>query len=320
MTLHLKPEDTDDALHDYTNPSTVREHRQAVLGLHHLADPDGAEPARASDGRRRANRDAQLDEGHLGPAAGEVTEEEYHEFYHHVTHDWTDPLDTIRLSAEGTFEYQALLFLPVTRRSTCSCGTKRGVQLYVKRVFIMDDCEALMPQYLRFVKGVVDAHDLSLNVSREILQKDRQIQVIRKRLVKKVLSTLRRCRTKEPEEYATFWSEFGRAVKEGLLVRLRQPGGHLEICSFPSTHDAEKPTTLREYVGRMQEGQDTIYFPSGESRAALENSPLLEAFRAKGYEVLLFTDPVDEVWLEPFRVRGKQLHLDRPRRSRARRR
>ena len=147
-----------------------------------------------------------------------MSDEEYAEFYRHVSHDWREPLETIRLSAEGTFEYQALLFLPShAPMDLFMRDAKRGVQLYVKRVFIMDDCEALVPEYLRFVKGVVDANDLSLNISREILQQDRQIQLIRKRLVRKVLSTVKTMLEKEPEKYATFWSELGRAVKEGLL-------------------------------------------------------------------------------------------------------
>ena len=229
----------------------------------------------------------------------DVSEEEYTEFYRHVSHDWREPLETIRLAAEGTFEYQALLFLPShAPMDLFMRDGKRGVQLYVKRVFIMDDCEALVPEYLRFVKGVVDANDLSLNISREILQQDRQIQLIRKRLVKKVLSTVKTMQEKEPEKYATFWSELGRAVKEGLLSDHDNRKAILEICSFPSTHDPEKPTTLRDYLARMPEGQDAIYYATGESRAALESSPHMEAFRAKGYEVLLLTDPIDEVWVD----------------------
>jgi molecular chaperone HtpG len=226
----------------------------------------------------------------------DVTDEEYHEFYKHVSHDWTDPLDTIRMQAEGTFEYQALLFIPSRAPFDLFMrDRKRGVQLYVKRVFIMDDCEALMPEYLRFVKGVVDAQDLSLNVSREILQQDRQIRMIRRRLVKKVLSTVKAF---PAEKYATFWGEFGRAVKEGLLDDTDNRAAILDICSFPSTHDDEKQTTLREYVDRMQDGQEHIYFLTGENRTVLENSPHMEAFRAKGYEVLLLTDPIDEMWVD----------------------
>ena len=177
---------------------------------------------------------------------GEVTDEEYSEFYKHISHDWTDPLETIRMQAEGTFEYQSLLFIPSRApQDLYMQDRKRGVQLYVKRVFIMDDCEALMPEYLRFVKGVVDAADLSLNVSREALQQDRQIQLMRRRLVKKVLSTVKDMMSDNAERYATFWKEFGRVLKEGLLGDFENRDAILEISSFGSTHDAEQPTTLR---------------------------------------------------------------------------
>ena len=310
VILHLKPEDADDALGDFTRPGTIR---QIVKRYSDFI----TWPIRmAADAAPAATADADAEGGAESPAAPElvtvnsrkalwaraqsdVSEEEYAEFYRHVSHDWQEPLETIRLSAEGTFEYQALLFLPshATMDLFLRDG-KRGVQLYVKRVFIMDDCEALVPEYLRFVKGVVDASDLSLNISREILQQNRQIQLIRKRLVRKVLSTVRTMLDDEPEKYATFWSELGRAVKEGLLSDSENQQAILEICSFPSTHDADKPTTLAAYLERMPEGQDAIYYVTGESRAALENSPHMEAFRAKGYEVLLLTDPVDDMWVD----------------------
>ncbi len=298
VTLHLKPEDTDDALHDYTNPSTVRSIVKRYSDF--ITWPIRMEPAGKGEDSGEGEPEVVNSRKALwARPQSEVSEEEYTEFYHHVSHDWQPPLETIRLSAEGTFEYQALLFLPShAPMDLFMRDAKRGVQLYVKRVFIMDDCEALVPEYLRFVKGVVDANDLSLNISREILQQDRQIQLIRKRLVKKVLSTVRTMQEKEPEKYATFWSELGRAVKEGLLSDFDNQQAILEICSFPSTNDAEKPTTLREYVERMPEGQDKIYYASGETRSSLENSPHMEAFRAKGYEVLLLTDPVDEVWVD----------------------
>jgi molecular chaperone HtpG len=293
VTLHLKPEDTDDALHDYTNPATVRSivkrYSDFITWPIRMGSAEGEGETEPLNSRKALWARAQKD----------VSEEEYTEFYRHVSHDWQAPLETIRLSAEGTFEYQALLFLPSHAPMDLFWrDAKRGVQLYVKRVFIMDDCEALVPEYLRFVKGVVDANDLSLNISREILQQDRQIQLIRKRLVKKVLSTVKAMQENEPEKYATFWSELGRAVKEGLLSDQDNRQAILEICSFPSTHDPEKPTTLREYLARMPEGQDAIYYVTGESRAALQSSPHMEAFRAKGYEVLLLTDPIDEVWVD----------------------
>jgi molecular chaperone HtpG len=290
VTLHLKPEDADDALHDYANPATVRgivkRYSDFITWPIRMAGPDEPEVVNS---RKALWARAQKD----------VSDEEYAEFYRHVSHDWREPLTTIRLSAEGTFEYQALLFLPSGAPMDLFLREgKRGVQLYVKRVFIMDDCEALVPEYLRFVKGVVDAADLSLNISREILQQDRQIQLIRKRLVKKVLSTVKTMLTDEPEKYATFWSELGRAVKEGLISDYDNREAILEICSFGSTHDPEQPTTVRDYLARMPEGQDAIYYATGPSRSALEKSPHMEAFRAKGYEVLLLTDPVDEVWVE----------------------
>jgi molecular chaperone HtpG len=165
-----------------------------------------------------------------------------------------------------------------------------------------------MPDYLRFVKGVVDAQDLSLNVSREILQQDRQIQLMHRRLAKKVLSTIKEMRTAEPERYATFWREFGRVLKEGLLGDPENRDAILAAASFASTHDAEQPTTLADYAARMKEGQKHVYYLTGESRQAVEHSPHMEAFRAKGIEVLLLTDPVDEVWVDVVpEFDGKQL-------------
>jgi molecular chaperone HtpG len=291
VTLHLKPEDTDDALDDYADPATVRRivtrYSDFITWPIRMVSAEGEQDTLNS--RKALWARPQKD----------VSDEEYTEFYRHVSHDWREPLQTIRLSAEGTFEYQALLFLPSHAPMDLFLReARRGVQLYVRRVFIMDDCEALVPEYLRFVKGVVDANDLSLNISREILQQDRQIQLIRKRLVKKVLATVKTMLEGEPERYATFWRELGRAVKEGLISDPDNRQAILEICSFPSTHDPEAPTTLHDYVARMPEGQDAIYYATGESRAALENSPHMEAFRAKGYEVLLLTDPVDEVWVD----------------------
>ena len=305
VILHLKPEDAQDALHDFTKPSAIREVVKRYSDfitwpIRMAAEKKDGEPApepTTVNSRKALWARAQSD----------VSDEEYAEFYRHVSHDWREPLETIRLSAEGTFEYQALLFLPShAPMDLFMRDGKRGVQLYVKRVFIMDDCEALVPEYLRFVKGVVDASDLSLNISREILQQNRQIQLIRKRLVRKVLSTVKTMLDEDAEKYATFWSELGRAVKEGLLSDHDNQQAILEICSFPSTHDADKPTTLAAYVERMPEGQDAIYYVTGESRAALEKSPHMEAFRAKGYEVLLLTDPVDDMWVDAVGTFGEK--------------
>jgi molecular chaperone HtpG len=296
VTLHLKPEDAEDHLYDYASPAKIRE---IVKKYSDFITWPIRMAGEAGEGEEPKTETVNSMKALWARSSSEVTEAEYHEFYKHVSHDWQDPLETIRLQAEGTFEYQALLFLPSHAPMDLFLRErKRGVQLYVKRVFIMDDCESLVPEYLRFVKGVVDAQDLSLNVSREILQQDRQIQLIRRRLVKKVLSTVKTMMTADAEKYATFWREFGRAVKEGLLDDFENREAILEISSFASTHDAEKPTSLREYVERMKDGQEHIYFMTGESRSAIENSPHMEAFRAKGYEVLVLTDPIDEMWVD----------------------
>ncbi|MBP2476676.1 molecular chaperone HtpG [Crossiella equi] len=319
VTLHLKPEDAEDQLFDYTNPGKIREivkrysdfitwPIRMLAPAAPAAEPEeGAEPAEAAAPERETVNSMKA---LWARSQSEVTEAEYTEFYKHISHDWTDPLETIRLNAEGTFEYQALLFIPSRAPMDLFMrDAKRGVQLYVKRVFIMDDCEELLPEYLRFVKGVVDAADLSLNVSREILQQDRQIQLIRRRLVKKILQTAKSLQTDKPEAYATFWTEFGRAVKEGLLSDTENRDAILDICSFASTHSADEPTTLRAYVERMKDGQQHIYYLTGDNRAAMENSPHMEALRAKGYEVLLLTDPIDEMWVDaiPAGYDGKQL-------------
>ncbi|MCA1820823.1 MAG: molecular chaperone HtpG [Pseudonocardia sp.] len=300
VTLHLKPEDKDDHLFDYTDEWKIREIVKRYSDF--IAWPIKMEVERRDKDGNTTREIETLNsmKALWARAKNDVSEDEYKEFYKHISHDWTDPLETIRMQAEGTFEYQALLFVPSRAPLDLFMrDRKRGVQLYVKRVFIMDDCEELMPEYLRFVKGVVDAQDLSLNVSREMLQQDRQIQLMRRRLVKKVLSTVKDMMTGNQDRYQTFWKQFGRAVKEGLVNDVENRDSILEIASFESTHDPEQPTTLRQYIERMKDGQQHIYYMTGESRALIESSPHMEAFRAKGFEVLLLIDPVDEIWVEP---------------------
>jgi molecular chaperone HtpG len=309
VTLHLKPEDKEDQLFDYTDSWKIKEIIKRYSDF--IAWPIRMETERTDkDGNTVREVEALNSMKALwARSKSEVSEDEYKEFYKHISHDWTDPLEIIRVNAEGAFEYQALLFIPSRAPFDLFMrDRKRGVQLYVKRVFIMDNCEALMPEYLRFVKGVVDAQDLSLNVSREILQQDRQIQLMRRRLVKKVLSTVKDMLTGNVEHYKTFWKEFGRVVKEGLLNDFENQETILEIASFASTHDSEQLTTLRQYVERMKEGQEHIYYMTGESRQMIESSPHMEAFKAKGFEVLLLTDPVDEMWVDAVReFDGKRL-------------
>jgi molecular chaperone HtpG len=286
VTVHLKPEDTEDQLFDYTADRKIREIVKRYSDF--IAWPI-----------RMSGQTLNSMKALWARPRSDVSEAEYHEFYRHISHDWTDPLEIVQMKGEGTFEYEALLFIPSHAPFDLHLrAAKHGIQLYVKRVFIMDDCDALMPGYLRFIEGVVDAHDLSLNISREILQQDRQIRVVRRRLVKKVLATVRDLMTNDVDRYRTFWSEFGRVVKEGLVDDTDNRDAILDIVSVASTHDAQELTTLRGYVERMREGQGEIYYMTGESRSTVENSPHLEAFRAKGYEVLILTDPVDEVWVE----------------------
>ncbi|WP_329177539.1 molecular chaperone HtpG [Streptomyces sp. NBC_01477] len=304
ILLHLKPEDSEDQLHDYTSPWKLREIVKRYSDfitwpIRMAAQPAPDADAEGADAGPGEPETLNSMKALWARSRDEVTDDEYHELYKHISHDWTDPLETIRLQAEGTFEYQALLFIPARAPQDLFLqGYKRGVQLYVKRVFIMDDCEALMPPYLRFVKGVVDAQDLSLNVSREILQQDRQIQLMHRRLAKKVLSTVKDLMTAHPEKYATFWGEFGRVLKEGLLSDRENRDTILAVSSFATTHDKDQPTALAQYVERMKDGQEHIYYLTGESRQAIENSPHMEAFQARGIEVLLLTDPVDEVWVD----------------------
>ncbi|MFD6492417.1 molecular chaperone HtpG [Streptomyces sp. NPDC060188] len=299
VTLHLKPADSEDGLADYLSPAKIR---QVVKQYSDFIRWPIRMATERTDSEGETTRDVDTLNSMKALWARprtEVTEAEYTEFYQQISHDWLAPAETIHMRAEGTFEYEALLFIPSQAPfDLFSRETKRGVQLYVKRVFIMDDCEALMPNYLRFVKGVVDAHDLSLNVSREILQHDRQISGVRRRLVKKVLGAIKTMQSNDAERYATVWSQFGRALKEGLLEDADNTKALLELVSAASTHDPEKTTTLRQYVERMKDGQDTIYYLTGETRAMVENSPHMEAFAAKGYEVLILTDPVDEVWVD----------------------
>ena len=302
VTLHLKLEDEEDHLFDYTVDRKIKEIVKQYSDF--ITWPIRMEVERGDkDGKpTREIETINSMKALWARSKNEVKEDEYKEFYKHISHDWNDPLEIIRVQAEGTFEYQALLFIPSHAPLDLFMRTrKRGVQLYVKRVFIMDDCEALMPEYLRFIKGVVDAQDLSLNVSREALQQDRQIQMMRRHLVKKVLSMVKDMMTDNLDSYKTFWKEFGRVVKEGLLNDFENRDTILDIASFASTYHAEQLTTLRQYLERMKEGQQHLYYMTGESQSIIENSPHMEAFRAKGFEVLLLTDPVDEMWIESVR-------------------
>jgi molecular chaperone HtpG len=303
VTLHLKQVDAEQGLRDFVSEEVLEDIVKRYSDF--VAYPirmkawrkkeQGSSEVQALEDRTLNSMKAIWDR-----PKGEVSEGEYRDFYRHVAHDWTDPLRTIPVKMEGTLEAYALLFLPSRAPlDLYNPEMKRGVLLYVKRVFVMDECKELLPPYLRFVRGVVDAHDLPLNVSREMLQKDRQIHVIRKQLVKKVLSTLEEMKVDNANDYVKFWAEFGPVLKEGLVA----PEGQdidklLDLVVAPSTAENAGLTSFDQYIARMKEGQNAVYFLTGTSKESTAQSPLLESFVDKGYEVLLFSDPVDELWLE----------------------
>ena len=245
----------------------------------------------------------------------EITEEQYHEFYKHLSHDYENPLCYSLNKVEGRSEFTQLLYVPARAPFDLWDRNKRGgIKLYVKRVFIMDDAEQLMPMYLRFVTGVIDSTDLPLNVSREILQESRDVKAIRESSIKRVLSMLEDLANSEDEgkqeKYRTFWTQFGQVLKEGMGEDQANQERILKLLRFASTHtdSANQTVSLVEYVSRMKEGQDKIYYVTGDTFNAAKNSPHLEIFRKKGVEVLLLSDRVDE-WMLSFFAEfdGKQM-------------
>ena len=229
----------------------------------------------------------------------DIKEEEYKAFYKHVAHDYEDPIDWSHNRVEGTTEYTSLLYIPARAPfDLYDRESKHGVKLYVQRVFIMEDAEKLMPRYMRFVRGLIDSNDLPLNVSREILQGSKVIDNIRSGSVKKVLSMLEKIAKNDPEKYQKFWDEFGKVIKEGPAEDFANKEKIAKLMRFATTHSSEavQSVSLDDYIGRMQEGQDKIYYIAADSHSAAKNSPHLEIFKKKGIEVLLLSDRVDE-WL-----------------------
>ncbi|MFI3190332.1 molecular chaperone HtpG [Crenothrix sp. D3] len=232
-------------------------------------------------------------------ARTEISEDDYKQFYKHVGHDFQDPLTHIHSKVEGTNEYTLLLYVPARAPfDLWDRDAKHGVKLYVRKVFITDDAEQLMPRYLRFVRGVIDADSLPLNVSRELLQQSKQISSIKSGAVKKVLSMLEQLAKNAPENYATFWEQFGAVIKEGPIEDHANKERVAKLIRFASTHNDtnKQDVTLEDYVSRMKEGQEHIYYVTADSFAAAKNSPHLEIFRKKDIEVLLLSDRIDE-WL-----------------------
>jgi molecular chaperone HtpG len=229
----------------------------------------------------------------------EIAEEQYVEFYKHVGHDFEPPLAWTHNRVEGRQEYTQLLYIPSHAPfDIWDRQHRHGLKLYVRRVFIMDDASQLLPAYLRFVRGVVDSNDLPLNISREILQQNRDIEAIRAGCSRRVLDLLKEVSEKDPQKYGGFWKEFGRVLKEGIGEDASNRDRIAKLLRFSSTHDdkEDESVSLADYVGRMKEGQDRIYYVTAESFLAAKNSPHLEIFRKRGVEVLLLQDRVDE-WL-----------------------
>lgn len=238
----------------------------------------------------------------------DITETEYNEFYKHISHDFTEPAKVVHYKAEGASEFSALLYIPSMRPVDIYYKEyKIGPTLYVKRVKIIDHCEELIPLYLRFVKGVVDSSDLPLNVSREILQNNRQIEVIKNSITKKALDTLSDMKEKEFDKYVTFYKEFGRVLKEGVHMDFPRREAIGELLLFPSTKtEKDKFRTIPEYVNNMKEGQEDIYYITGTSLDETLKSPYLEAFKEKDYEVLIMLDDIDDVIMSSFEYKGKK--------------
>ena len=293
VTLHIKERDKDDEsskdyLSEWTLRSIIKQYSDFVTYPIYLED--------------RSKTDKEKEEPVNSMKAlwtrpeSEVGDDEYREFYRHLTHDWEDPIERISYKAEGSSEFRALLYIPSRPPVDLFFQDgKHGVQLYIRRVFIMNDCSELIPEYLRFIKGVVDSEDLSLNISREILQQDRQTAMIKNNITRKVLDALKKMKTDRPEEFKKFWQMFGMVLKEGIISDTKNREQIMKLCLLDSS-GGEK-TTLEEYVSRMSDGQKNIYYITGGPVKNLEISPKIEGFKKKNIEVLLLGDAVDEIWV-----------------------
>ena len=306
IVLHLK----DDAL-DFAESLKLKEIVRTYSD--HIALPVILDPApdapkkKTDDGKEEAAQPETLNSASAlwMRAKSEISEEQYREFYHHVAHAFDEPWHTLHYRAEGALEYTALLFIPSQKPfDLFQPERKSHVRLYVHRVFISDGLEGLMPRYLRFVRGIVDSSDLPLNISREMLQDNPMLRKIQGGIVKRLVKDLKE-RSENAEEYKNFWNAFGVVFKEGLYEDFERRDELLELARFTSTHGADL-ISLKDYAARMKEGQDAIYYITGDSGAPLKDSPQIEGFLAKGVEVLLLSDPIDEFWVSSVGVYDKK--------------
>jgi molecular chaperone HtpG len=299
VILHLR-EDEKEFLEDYRLRSIISKFSDHIampveMEKQRFGEPEEGEEQPEQPEFERVNKGTAL---WMRPKS-EISDEEYKEFYKHVSHDFEEPLAWAHNRVEGNNEYSALLYIPSRAPfDMWDRDQKHGVKLFVRRVFIMDEAEKLMPRYLRFIKGVVDSDDLPLNVSREILQHNRKIDTIRQANVKRVLGMLEKMAKNEPEKYQTFWDQFGKVMKEGPAEEFGNKERIAGLLRFASTHndDDTQNVSLADYIGRMKEGQEKIYYITADSAAAARFSPHLELLKKKGIEVLLLSDRVDE-WL-----------------------
>jgi len=315
ITLYLKQPDADDGVEDYTDrwKLSMIVHKYSDF----IAYPIVYEGPRQEPGvEEDKNKQIEVETKTLNSmkpiwtrARSEVSDRDYNEFYKHISNDWTEPLKVLPLKAEGTFEYETLLFIPSKAPYDLFYhDAAAGLRLYSKRVMVMENCEDMLPPYLRFIKGVVDSTDLPLNISRQRLQQDRQITQIRKWLTRKVLDALSELKEKENEKYLKFSGEFGRALKEGVSSDYENKEKLVPLLLFESSNDPKELTTFKSYMERMKPEQTEILYLTGGSRHTIENSPHLEAPRQKGYEVLYFSDPVDEWMVQSLHeIEGKKL-------------
>jgi len=291
ISLHLR-EDEDEFLDGYRLRNIIRTYSDHIT-LPILMEKEAAGEDKTGDAEETVNKASAL----WARPKTEITDEEYQEFYKHVAHDFDDPLTWLHSRVEGKQEYTSLLYIP--KRAPFDLwdrNSRHGIKLYVRRVFIMDDAEQLMPSYLRFVRGVIDSNDLPLNVSREILQHSKDIDTIRAGSTKKVLGMLEKLAKDNPDQYAGFWNSFGKVMKEGLIEDGSNREQIAKLLRFASTHndDDVQNVSLENYVSRMQDKQEKIYYVTADTWAAAKNSPHLEIFTKKGIEVLLLSDRIDE--------------------------
>ena len=320
ITLHLKPIDIESGIEDFSDkwilartikrhsdfvsyPIVYKDEREEVVTQEAGAVEEGQKQIVVEDKILNSMKPI------WARPQSEVTDDEYAEFYKNFFYDTEAPWKIVAAKAEGRLEYQALLFIPSKApRELFYHAFESGLRLHAKGVLIIEKCADLLPRYLRFIKGVVDSADLPLNISRQMLQQERQIKQIQKWLTKKVLETLQNIHENDPVKYLSFWQEFGRALKEGISSDFDNKNELVSLLLFASSHDPEKLTSLKDYVARMKEDQKEIFYLAGESRSVVENSPHLEAFNDKGYEVLYLVDPVDELVVQFLtEFEGKQL-------------